>query len=161
MSDTGRRSKSPESAACGWLAVTVSGLPGGTCGARWPKFPELTRPGPTEQERRKILLEYDGQRSRSIWQLKVADESIIAKLIVVEAALVLSALSQITRRKILALVTDQPRSLSDLARACGQTVPGILVHVRLLERAELVASKRKGKRRIVRSRYKKIDLVYG
>ena len=72
--------------------------------------------------------------------------------------LVLTALTSRTRARILGLVSLRPMSLSELARAIGLGVPSVFVAVSILEQAGLVATKRKGRRRIVRSKFKKIDL---
>lgn len=74
---------------------------------------------------------------------------------------VLGTLAQSTRRQILDLVMQKPRSLTELSVAVGRTVPCVLMHVNRLQAAGLVVSRRKGKRRLVRSRHKRIYLALG
>jgi len=93
--------------------------------------------------------------------LSTSSESFSKRLTNMDLELVLSSLAQTTRRQILHLVSVRPRSLSELAEALHRTVPCILGHVDFLQAAHLVISRKQGRRRIVRSRFKKINLVFG
>jgi DNA-binding transcriptional ArsR family regulator len=57
----------------------------------------------------------------------------------------LSALSDGTRREILEHLRLGPASISDLAAKANITLPGVMKHVRLLEEAELVTTKKNGR----------------
>jgi DNA-binding transcriptional ArsR family regulator len=59
----------------------------------------------------------------------------------------LSALADPTRRDILRRLSHGPASISALAEPYGLTLPGVLKHVRILERAELVATVKTGRTR--------------
>jgi DNA-binding transcriptional ArsR family regulator len=72
--------------------------------------------------------------------------------------LVLTALTSRTRARILALVSQRPMSLTELAQATGIGIPSVFVAVSILEQAGLVATKRRGRRRLVTSLFEKIDL---
>jgi DNA-binding transcriptional ArsR family regulator len=58
-----------------------------------------------------------------------------------------AALSDPTRREILERLTDGPASISQLARPRGMSLPGVMKHVRILERAGLVSSEKRGRTR--------------
>jgi DNA-binding transcriptional ArsR family regulator len=59
----------------------------------------------------------------------------------------LSALADPTRRDILHRLSRGPASISALAAPYGLTLPGVLKHVRILERVELVATVKTGRTR--------------
>lgn len=59
----------------------------------------------------------------------------------------LSALSDATRRDILERLTLGPASVSELARPSGISLPGMLKHIRILEEANLVSTKKSGRTR--------------
>jgi DNA-binding transcriptional ArsR family regulator len=58
-----------------------------------------------------------------------------------------SALSDPTRRDILERLGSGPTSLTELAHPLNMTLPGVLKHVRVLERAQLVTTERVGRKR--------------
>ena len=58
-----------------------------------------------------------------------------------------SALSDPTRRDILERLGSGPASLTELAHPLNMTPPGVLKHVRVLERAQLVTTERNGRTR--------------
>jgi DNA-binding transcriptional ArsR family regulator len=58
-----------------------------------------------------------------------------------------SALSDPTRRDILERLGRGPATLSELAHPLDMSLPGVLKHVRVLERAQLVTTERSGRTR--------------
>lgn len=56
-----------------------------------------------------------------------------------------SALSDPTRRAVLERLAAGPASVSDLADACAQSVPGMLKHLRVLEEARLLRTAKHGR----------------
>lgn len=74
--------------------------------------------------------------------------------------MVVSALGCRTRADILRMVTVRPQNLTELAHALHLGVPSIYAAVTKLESAGLVVSRRRGRQRLVRSRYRKIDLLF-
>ena len=58
-----------------------------------------------------------------------------------------SALSDPTRRRILERLADGPATVGELAGPFEITLPGLLKHVRVLERARLVVTEKKGRTR--------------
>ncbi len=58
-----------------------------------------------------------------------------------------AALSDSTRREILQQLMEGPASISDLAMPLGMSLPGVMKHVRILERADLVRSEKRGRTR--------------
>jgi DNA-binding transcriptional ArsR family regulator len=56
-----------------------------------------------------------------------------------------SALSDDTRRGMLERLRLGPSSITELARGAGISLPGVLKHVRVLERARLVTTEKKGR----------------
>jgi DNA-binding transcriptional ArsR family regulator len=58
-----------------------------------------------------------------------------------------AALSDPTRRDILARLARGPTSITELARPYGISLPGVLKHVRVLEAANLVRTEKKGRMR--------------
>jgi DNA-binding transcriptional ArsR family regulator len=58
-----------------------------------------------------------------------------------------SALSDPTRREILDRLARGPASISELAEPIGISLPGVLKHVRILEKARLVTTSKEGRRR--------------
>lgn len=77
-----------------------------------------------------------------------------------DARTVVTALADPTRAEILTLVTARPLSLSQIARATNKNVSSVFAAVAKLTTAGLVTTRRKGRTRLVRSRYAKIDLVF-
>jgi DNA-binding transcriptional ArsR family regulator len=71
----------------------------------------------------------------------------------------LSALSDGTRREILERLRLGPASISDLAARANITLPGVMKHVRLLEEAELVTTKKNGRVRECRLGPARLDDV--
>jgi DNA-binding transcriptional ArsR family regulator len=71
----------------------------------------------------------------------------------------LSALSDPTRRSILEQLTLGPATVSDLARPCGLSLPGVLKHVRVLEGAQLVTTEKRGRARECRLGPSQLDDV--
>ena len=55
------------------------------------------------------------------------------------------ALSDPTRREILARLAEGPASISELTRPAGMSMPGLLKHVRILEQAQLVTTEKQGR----------------
>jgi DNA-binding transcriptional ArsR family regulator len=68
-----------------------------------------------------------------------------------------SALSDPTRRDILERLGSGPATLTDLAHPLNMTLPGVLKHVRVLERAQLVTTQRNGRTRECRLGPKRLD----
>jgi DNA-binding transcriptional ArsR family regulator len=58
-----------------------------------------------------------------------------------------SALSDPTRRHILERLSTGPASISELARPIGISLPGVMKHVRILEEAKLVTTRKTGRTR--------------
>jgi DNA-binding transcriptional ArsR family regulator len=58
-----------------------------------------------------------------------------------------SALSDGTRRDILERLQLGPASISELAKPTGISLPGVLKHVRILEEANLVTTRKNGRTR--------------
>jgi len=58
-----------------------------------------------------------------------------------------SALSDPTRRDILERLTTGPASISELARPIGISLPGVMKHVHILEKAHLVITEKHGRTR--------------
>jgi len=73
---------------------------------------------------------------------------------------VITALSNPIRADILMLVSRRPMSLSQIAQATNINVSSVFSAVAKLKNAGLVTTSRKGHKRLVRSRYSKIDLVF-
>ncbi len=63
--------------------------------------------------------------------------------------LVLHALADATRRDILVRVLQGEESVSSLARRYPMSFPAVHKHVRVLERAELVTKRRRGREQLV------------
>lgn len=55
------------------------------------------------------------------------------------------ALADPTRRAILEQLADGPASISELTRPAGMSLPGLLKHVTILERAQLVSTEKHGR----------------
>jgi DNA-binding transcriptional ArsR family regulator len=55
------------------------------------------------------------------------------------------ALADPTRREILERLAAGPASISELAQPAGMSMPGLLKHVRILERAQLVTTEKQGR----------------
>ena len=68
-----------------------------------------------------------------------------------------SALSDPTRRDILERLGSGPATLTELAHPLDMTLPGVLKHVRVLERAQLVTTQRNGRTRECRLGPKHLD----
>ena len=58
-----------------------------------------------------------------------------------------SALSDPTRRDILERLATGPASLSELAQPIGISLPGVMKHVHILEKAQLVTTQKHGRTR--------------
>ena len=58
-----------------------------------------------------------------------------------------SALADPTRRDILERLAAGPASVTELAEPYGISLPGMLKHIAILERADLVASEKRGRTR--------------
>lgn len=56
-----------------------------------------------------------------------------------------SALADPTRRGILDRLGRGPATITDLAKPLGISLPGLMKHVRILEEAELVATRKNGR----------------
>jgi DNA-binding transcriptional ArsR family regulator len=59
----------------------------------------------------------------------------------------LTALSDPTRREIIERLASGPASISELAAPIGISLPGVLKHVRILEEANLVTTRKLGRTR--------------
>jgi DNA-binding transcriptional ArsR family regulator len=68
-----------------------------------------------------------------------------------------SALSDPTRRDILERLGRGPATLSELAGPLDMSLPGVLKHVRVLERAQLVSTERNGRTRECRLGPEQLD----
>jgi DNA-binding transcriptional ArsR family regulator len=68
-----------------------------------------------------------------------------------------SALADPTRRDILDRLAGGPASISELARPYGISLPGMMKHVRVLEGANLVTTRKQGRTREVRLGEQGID----
>ena len=55
------------------------------------------------------------------------------------------ALADPTRREILERLAEGPASVSELAQPAGMSMTGLLKHVRILERAQLVTTEKQGR----------------
>jgi DNA-binding transcriptional ArsR family regulator len=58
-----------------------------------------------------------------------------------------AALSDPTRRGILERLSVGPATISELAQPLGMSLPGVIKHVRVLERAQLVTTTKHGRTR--------------
>lgn len=58
-----------------------------------------------------------------------------------------SAIADPTRRDILSRLAAGPASVTELAEPYGISLPGVLKHIRILERADLVATEKRGRTR--------------
>jgi DNA-binding transcriptional ArsR family regulator len=72
-----------------------------------------------------------------------------------------SALADPTRRDILERLVRGPASVSELARPYGMSLPGVMKHVRILEGADLVRTRKHGRTREVRLGEKGMDHAAG
>ena len=77
-----------------------------------------------------------------------------------DTQLIVGALRDRTRADILALVSRRPMCLTEIAKSTNRGVSSTYVAVGILERAGLVRSQRKGGKRIIRSKFAKIDLLF-
>jgi DNA-binding transcriptional ArsR family regulator len=68
-----------------------------------------------------------------------------------------SALADAHRRTILDRLGGGPVSISELAEPLGMSLPGVLKHVRALEAAQLVATRKEGRTRWCRLRERPLD----
>jgi DNA-binding transcriptional ArsR family regulator len=68
-----------------------------------------------------------------------------------------SALADAHRRTILDRLGDGPVSISELAGPLGMSLPGVLKHVRALEAAQLVVTRKQGRTRWCRLRERPLD----
>jgi DNA-binding transcriptional ArsR family regulator len=68
-----------------------------------------------------------------------------------------SALADAHRREILDRLGDGPVSVSELAAPLGMSLPGVLKHVRALEAARLVETRKEGRTRWCRLRRHPLD----
>jgi DNA-binding transcriptional ArsR family regulator len=68
-----------------------------------------------------------------------------------------SALADAHRRQILDWLGDGPVSISDLALPLGMSLPGVLKHVRALEAAQLVETRKQGRTRWCRLGERPLD----
>jgi DNA-binding transcriptional ArsR family regulator len=68
-----------------------------------------------------------------------------------------SALGDAHRRTILDRLGAGPVSISELAVPLGMSLPGVLKHVRALEAAELVVTRKEGRTRWCRLRERPLD----
>ena len=58
-----------------------------------------------------------------------------------------SAVSDPTRREILDRLARGPASISELAQPIGISLPGLMKHIKILEEADLVTTKKNGRTR--------------
>jgi DNA-binding transcriptional ArsR family regulator len=66
--------------------------------------------------------------------------------------LIFQALSDPTRRSMLARMADGPLPVTDLARPTGLALPTILRHLSVLEAADLIETEKSGRTRMCRAR---------
>jgi DNA-binding transcriptional ArsR family regulator len=71
----------------------------------------------------------------------------------------LSALSDPTRRDILDRLARGPATITELAQPIGISLPGLMKHVRILEEAELVETRKNGRTRECRLGPEQLDDV--
>jgi DNA-binding transcriptional ArsR family regulator len=64
-----------------------------------------------------------------------------------------AALSDPTRREVLALVAERPRSVAEIASGLPVSRPAVSQHLRVLATAELVVAQPEGRRNIYRVRH--------
>jgi DNA-binding transcriptional ArsR family regulator len=69
------------------------------------------------------------------------------------------ALADPTRRAIVERLSVNPSSVSDLARPFSMSLPAVMQHLAVLERAGLVASKKIGRSRVCRIEPKVLSLA--
>ncbi len=62
--------------------------------------------------------------------------------------LVLTAMSDPTRRAVLEILRDGPRSVADIARCLPVSRPAVSQHLKVLKQADLVFERRDGARRL-------------
>lgn len=70
-----------------------------------------------------------------------------------------SALSDPTRRDILERLAHGPASITELARPYGISLPGVMKHIRILEGARLVTTRKHGRTRECRLARGNLDEV--
>jgi DNA-binding transcriptional ArsR family regulator len=63
-----------------------------------------------------------------------------------------AALADPTRRRVLALVAERPRSVVEIAGELPVSRPAVSQHLKVLSEAQLVAVRQDGRRRIYRAR---------
>jgi DNA-binding transcriptional ArsR family regulator len=68
-----------------------------------------------------------------------------------------SALSDPTRREILDRLTLGPASISELARPRAMSLPGVMKHIKILEEADLVETRKNGRTRECRLGPEKLE----
>ena len=73
----------------------------------------------------------------------------------------LGAIADPTRRRILERLSRGPASISELAHPLRISLPGLMKHVGILEEAELVETRKNGRRRECRLGRARLDDVAG
>ena len=68
-----------------------------------------------------------------------------------------AALADPTRREIVERLAGGPASISELAQPFGMSMPGLLKHVRILEQAQLVTTRKQGRVRQCRLDPRRLD----
>jgi DNA-binding transcriptional ArsR family regulator len=89
-----------------------------------------------------------------------ADSSTLNRMVQFSGAVLdrtFSALADAHRRQILDRLGDGPVSISELAVPLGMSLPGVLKHVRALERARLIVSEKRGRTRWCRLTERPLD----
>ena len=78
-----------------------------------------------------------------------------------DLSLIFQALSDPTRRALLARLGQGPVAVTDLARPTGWALPTVMRHVAVLEQAGLIGSEKRGRSRICSLRPETIDATAG
>ena len=78
-----------------------------------------------------------------------------------DLSLIFQALSDPTRRALLARLGQGPVAVTDLARPTGWALPTVMRHVAVLEQAGLIGSEKRGRSRICSLRPETMDATAG
>ena len=76
------------------------------------------------------------------------------------ALLLFHAIGDLTRRRMLDLLLRSERSVTELSRPFRMSQPAISQHLRILREADLVKTRREGRRRLYRVNPKPVEQVY-
>ena len=78
-----------------------------------------------------------------------------------DLSLIFQALSDPTRRAMLARLGQGPVAVTDLARPTGWALPTVMRHLAVLEQAGLIGSEKRGRSRICSLRPETMDFTEG